>query len=125
MYYRLNQDWLDPLIAKEMQEYELKAANGEEEKDVGEGGKEGEHGEEEDEEEESSISKDNKAKAKSRGWNLQMRSDVIRRHFDQASEDDLRVVAEALIQEQEKLRLEADIARSGRALARSPKLRNE
>lgn len=114
-YYRLNKDWLDRMIQQEMD-------------DLTRGGKTelGEDdGEESGEEEEQKTTKTSKDEARRRGWNLKVRNAVIKRHFDAALSDDLRAVAEAIIQEKEEMDRAANLDRSGRALARDPALRKE
>ncbi|KAF6758783.1 hypothetical protein DFP72DRAFT_1064302 [Ephemerocybe angulata] len=134
IFYQLNQDWLDPMITQAMKEYTTKKANGGEvsdDEEAGGGGKgEGDDSENDEDEDDdllrdSSIAKDNKAQALERGWNLKVRAAVIRTAFNDASEDDLRVVAEAAIQEAEKRDRELDMRRSGCGLSREVLLREE
>ncbi|KAJ3525307.1 hypothetical protein NMY22_g10631 [Coprinellus aureogranulatus] len=121
-FYRLNKDWLDPMIQQEMEEFIARGGGAPTQK------AEEEDGDEDDGDDEAhkvALEKANKEEAKSRGWNLKVRNAVIKRQFEIASEDDLRAVAEAIIQEKEEMDRAADLDRSGRALARAPELRQE
>ncbi|KAJ3497860.1 hypothetical protein NMY22_g19657 [Coprinellus aureogranulatus] len=121
-FYRLNKDWLDPMIQQEMEEFAARGGEAPTQKAEEEDGEE-ENGE--GEPHKVALEKANKEEAKSRGWNLKVRNAVIKRQFEIASEDDLRAVAEAIIQEKEEMDKAADLDRSGRALARAPELRQE
>lgn len=125
VFYQLNQERLEPMIAEAVSQYKAKMdEDGDEDVDEDDEDDEDE-ADEDDQDKECLLAIANKADAKKRGWNLTIRAEIIKREFAKASEEDLEAVERAINKEREDMEREADLDLSGRGLARSAKLRKE